>query len=243
MYGKSARAASKAGFRACAALLRPDSASYHAANVTYSEPKRAAVFDLKRAIPLSLLLSIASPGCASAGQYVWYSELPKTEQGVDTGDYVIGVGDSVNIRVYEQDGLSGEIKIRNDGKIGLPLAGEVVAAGKRPFDLSREIEQRMKEFIVSPRVVVNVTVAHPVSVTVVGEVGAVGTLTMDPPARLVDALAKSGGLNDFADTSKIFVLRQFPAFRRVRFKWEDIMRNAGGAATFPLRTGDVVVVE
>ncbi len=225
------------------ALLHPERASYHAPNVTYSESRCAAVVGLTRAIPLSLLLLIALPGCASAGQYVWYSELPKTEQGMDTGDYVIGVGDTVNIRVYEQDGLSGEVKIRNDGKLGLPLAGEVVAAGKRPFDLSREIEQRLKEFIVSPRVVVNVTLAHPVSVTVVGEVGTVGTLTMDPPARLVDALAKSGGLNDFADSTKIFVLRQFPAFRRIRFKWEAIMRNEGGAATFPLRTGDVVVVE
>jgi polysaccharide export outer membrane protein len=224
-------------------LLRAERASYHALNVPYSEPKRVDAVDLKRTVWLSLLLLFAAPACASAGQYVWFAELPKTEQGVDTGDYVIGVGDSVNIRVYEQEGLSGEIKIRNDGKIGLPLAGEVVAAGKRPFDLSREIEQRLKEFIVSPRVVVNVTVAHPVSVTVVGEVGTVGTLTMDAPARLVDALAKSGGLNDFADTTKIFVLRQFPSFRRIRFKWEDIMRNEGGAATFPLRTGDVVVVE
>lgn len=219
-------------------------------NVTYSESERATVVGLKRAIstslsPFALLgaLLFALPGCASAGQYVWFSELPKSDQGAEAGDYVIGVGDSVNIRVYEQDGLSGELKIRNDGKLGLPLAGEIVAAGKRPFDLSREIEQRLKEFIVSPRVVVNVTSAHPISVTVVGEVGTVGILTMDPPARLVDALAKSGGLNDFADSTKIFVLRQFPSFRRIRFKWEDILRNEGGAAAFPLRGGDVIVVE
>jgi len=212
-------------------------------NVTYSESKRAAVVGLKRAISTSLLLLLALPGCAGAGQYVWFSELPKPEQGVESGDYVIGLGDSVNIRVYEQDGLSGELKVRNDGKVGLPLAGELVAAGKRPFDLSREIEQRLKEFIVTPRVVVNVTSSHPVSVTVVGEVGTVGILTMDPPSRLVDALAKSGGLNDFADSTKIFVLRQFPSFRRIRFKWEDILRNEGGAASFPLRTGDVIVVE
>ena len=219
-------------------------------NVTYSESKRAAVVGLKRAISTSLLrlaflfaLLFALPGCASAGQYVWFSELPKSDQGVEAGDYVIGVGDSVNIRVYEQDGLSGELKIRNDGKLGLPLAGEIVAAGKRPFDLSREIEQRLKEFIVSPRVVVNVTSSHPISVTVVGEVGTVGILTMEPPARLVDALAKSGGLNDFADSTKIFVLRQFPAFRRIRFKWEDVLRNEGGAAAFALRSGDVIVVE
>ncbi len=226
-------------------MLRPESASYHAPNVTHSESKRATVVGLKGAASSSLLLLflLAAPGCAGAGQYVWYSELPKLEQSSVSSDYVIGVGDTVAIRVYEQDGLSGELRIRNDGKIGLALAGEITAAGKRPFDLAREIEQRLKEFIVSPRVVVNVTSSHPVSITVVGEVGAVGILTMEPTARLVDALSKSGGLNEFADSTKIFVLRQFPSFRRIRFKWDDIIRNQGGAASFPLRTGDVVVVE
>jgi polysaccharide export outer membrane protein len=189
----------------------------------------------------ALLWSLS--GCAGVGQYVWYSELPNTERGEVAADYVIGVGDSISIRVYEQEGLSGEFKIRSDGKVALPLAGEIVAAGKRPLELSQELETRLKQFIVTPRVTVNVSAAHPVTVTVVGEVGAVGTLTMDPPARLVDALAKSGGLKDYADESKIFVLRQFPMFKRIRFRWDDLLRNEGGAATFPLRTGDVVVVE
>lgn len=188
------------------------------------------------------LLSLA-PSCASAGQYVWYGELPTSERGAVGGDYVIGVGDAISIRVYEQDGLSGDVKIRSDGKIALPLAGELVAAGKRPLELSREIETRLKEFIVSPRVTVNVNEAHPITVTVVGEVGTVGTLTMDPPARIVDALAKSGGLGEYADSSKIFVLRQFPTFKRIRFKWEELVRNQDGSATFPLRTGDVIVVD
>jgi polysaccharide biosynthesis/export protein len=192
---------------------------------------------------LGAALVVSLFGCAGAGQYVWYSELPSSERGVVAADYVIGVGDVVSIRVYEQEGLSGDVKIRSDGKLALPLAGEVVAAGKPPLQLSQELEAQLKQFIVSPRVTVNVTEAQPITVTVVGEVGAVGTLTLEPPARLVDALAKSGGLKDYADTSKIFVLRQFPTFKRVRFRWEDLLRNEGGAATFPLRTGDVVVVE
>lgn len=182
-------------------------------------------------------------GCAGAGQYVWYSELPSNERGEIGGDYVIGVGDTIAIRVYEQEGLSGDGKIRSDGKIALPLAGEVVAAGKRPLELSREIEARLKEFVVTPRVTVNVIEARPVTVTVMGEVKTIGSITIEQPARIVDALAKSGGLSDYADTSQIFVLRQFPAFKRIRFKWDDLKRNEGGAATFPLRTGDVIVVD
>lgn len=189
------------------------------------------------------LLVLPGLGCASAGQYVWYREMPPAERSGAAGDYVIGVGDTISIRVYEQDGLSGDVRIRTDGKIALPLAGEMVVAGKRPLELSREIEAALKQFIVSPRVTVNVTTSQPVTVTVVGEVSKIGTVTLEPPARLVEALAQSGGPGEFADKTKIFVLRQFPAYRRIRFSWDAILRNEDGAATFPLRTGDVVVLE
>lgn len=189
------------------------------------------------------LASAASLGCAGAGQYVWYRELPSIERAAAAGDYVIGIGDELSIRVYEQDGLSSDVKIRSDGKIALPLAGEVVAAGKRPAELSAELERLLKQFIVTPRVTVNVKTAQPITVTVMGEVGTVGVLTIDPPARLVDALARSGGLGEYAQSDRIFVLRQFPDFKRIRFTWDEILRNEGGSASFPLRTGDVVVVD
>lgn len=182
-------------------------------------------------------------GCASAGQYVWYGEMASSERATMAGDYVIGIGDTISIRVYEQDGVSSDVKIRSDGKIALPFVGELVAAGKRPLELSREIEARLKEFIVTPRVTVNVATSLPITVTVVGEVSRIGTVTLEPPARLVDALAQSGGPGEFADKSKIFVLRQFPSYRRIRFTWDAILRNEHGAAAFPVRTGDVIVIE
>jgi len=159
------------------------------------------------------------------------------------GDYVIGIGDTISIRVYENEGVSADVKIRSDGKVALPFTGELVAAGKRPLELSQEIEGRLKQFIVTPRVTVNVATSQPITVTVVGEVAKIGTVTLEPPARLVEALAQSGGPGEFADKSRIFVLRQFPTYKRVRFTWDAILRNENGAAAFPLRTGDVIVVE
>jgi polysaccharide biosynthesis/export protein len=188
-------------------------------------------------------LAFAGSGCAGAGQYVWFKEMPQTERDVLAGDYVIGVGDGISIRVYEQDGLSSDVKIRSDGKIAIPLVGEIVVAGKRPLELSRELEGLLKQFVVSPRVTVNVSAAQPISVTVLGEVAHIGVLTLEPPARLVEAMAQSGGPNDFADRDRIFVLRQFPTYKRIRFKWQSILRNEDNAAQFPLRTGDVIVVE
>lgn len=185
----------------------------------------------------------AVSGCASAGQFVWYRDMPSSEWGSENGEYVIGVGDTINIRVYEQDNVSGTAKIRRDGRIALPLAGELVVAGKHPSVLAKEIEGRLKEFIVTPRVTVNVETSQPVTVTAVGEIAHVGALTLEPPARLVEALAQAGGPTDYADKSRIFVLRQFPTFQRIRFDYDAILRNEKNAATFPLRTGDVVVVE
>ncbi len=182
-------------------------------------------------------------GCASAGQFVWYKDLPKTDWDARSGDYVIGVGDVVNIRVYEQEGLSGTVKVRRDGRVGLPLVGEIMAAGKAPLALSHELEARLKEFIVSPRVTANIETSQPVVVSALGELKTTGTITLEAPSELVQALAQAGGPAEFADKTRIFVLRQFPASQRIRFTYDAIVRNEAGAATFPLRTGDVIIVE
>jgi polysaccharide export outer membrane protein len=189
------------------------------------------------------LLCASAGGCASAGNFTWYQDLPRTAWGTDVDRYVIGVGDTINIRVYEQDGLSANEKVRRDGRIALPLAGELEVAGKHPFDLAKEVETRLKEFVVSPHVTVNVELSQPVTVTAIGEISHIGTLTMEPPARMIEALAMAGGPSEFADKSRIFVLRQFPTFQRIRFSYDAIVHNEGGAAGFPLRTGDVIVVE
>jgi len=209
----------------------------------FKHPRRSfGSLALRRSL-LVLALGVLSSGCASAGQYVWYGEMAESERSPSSADYFINVGDTVSIRVYEQEGLSGDVKVRRDGKTALPLVGEIVVAGKRPLELSAEIETKLKQFIVSPRVTVNVASSQPVSVTTIGEVQRVGSLTLEPPARLVEAMAQCGGPNDFADRSRIFVLRQFPTYKRIRFTWNAIMHNEGGAAAFPLRTGDVIVVE
>ena len=188
-----------------------------------------------------LLLVVTS--CSSSGPYTWYTRVPKSEWGSPTGEYVIGVGDTISIRVYEQEAVSASGKIRRDGRIALPLVGELMVAGKAPSALARELETKLKQFIVSPRVTVNVEQSQPIQVTTLGEIGTKGTLTLEPPATLIQALAQAGGLTEYADESAIFVLRFLPTFQRIRFDYDAIIENDAGAATFPLRTGDVIMVE
>ena len=193
-------------------------------------------------MPLGLL-SLSAAGCGSSVASTWYKELPNTDWKTDNQEYVIGVGDTINIRVYEQEGLSASLRIRRDGRIALPLLGELMAAGKHPSELAKEVEGRLKEFVVSPRVTVNVEISQPVTISAIGEIAKVGPLTLEQPARLIEAMAQAGGPGEFADKSRIFVLRRFPSFQRIRFTYDAIVHNDDGAAGFPLRTGDVIVIE
>jgi polysaccharide biosynthesis/export protein len=203
------------------------------------------LFPATRAASVHLILAVlvAATGCASAGTFTWYSDLPRADWTTDKSEYLIGVGDTLSIRVYEQEGLSETVKVRRDGRIALALAGELLAAGKHPQEFAREIEAQLKQFIVTPRVTVNVEQSQPVTVTAIGEISHIGSLTLEPPARLIEALAQAGGPGEYADKTRIFVLRQFPRFQRIRFTYDAVVHDEGGAAGFPLRTGDVIVVE
>ena len=192
----------------------------------------------------ALLCLWLATACASTGPYVWYHDLPRNEWDPAPGEYVIGVGDGVSVHVYAQESLTTHTKVRTDGRIALPLVGEVVAAGKHPSALAQEVETRVAQFVQQPHVTVNIDDVQPVVVSFLGEVGHVGTLTLDRSSTtLLQAIAQAGGPTDYADRSKIFVLRKTPEFRRIRFTYDDLVENRGSAALFPLRTGDVIVVE
>lgn len=169
--------------------------------------------------------------------------MPQSEWSTAPGEYIIAPGDTISIRVYDQDPLSAHAKLRSDGRLAMPFIGEVMAVGKTPAALALELEARLKTFIVSPRVIVNVEDSLPITVSVLGEVGTRGNLSLPAPATLLQALAQAGGPTDFADKDAIFLVRQKPVFRRIRFSYDALLTNEGGAATFPVRTGDVIVVQ
>jgi polysaccharide export outer membrane protein len=130
--------------------------------------------------------------------------------------------------------------VRFDGRIAIPLLGEVDARGKKPGSLRGEIEARLKDFIVSPSVILSVDEVQPITVVVMGEVTHPGAFPLPPNASLAQALAQSGGLTDFAQRDRIFVVR---AAQRIRFTYDAVSHNAAKAAEFRLLPGDVVVVE
>jgi polysaccharide export outer membrane protein len=193
---------------------------------------------------LCAMVFFASSGVVascSAGEYIWYTQLPPTQ--AQPPDYLIDTGDSVDVRVlgHEDMGVLKQ-KVRADGRISLPLVGDVEARGKRPSALRAEIEGRLKDYLVSPSVTISVDAA-PMTIICLGEVGKPGAVAMEPGGGLARALALSGGLTDFASRDRIFVVRQKPTPMRIRFNYQWVLRDQDHAASFPLRPGDLLVVE
>jgi polysaccharide export outer membrane protein len=186
--------------------------------------------------------SLALSSCAGPGQYIWFQELPP-ETALTNNEYVIGVGDVVSIRVFGHEDMNAHQRVRSDGRLSLMLIGDVEAKGKRPSALKAELEGRLKDYIVSPSVVVNIDEAQPVVVLFFGEVAHTGAVSLDQDTRFAHAMALGGGLSDFASKDRVFVVRSEPKPMRIRFTYESIIRNIGGAGDFKLHRGDVVEVE
>lgn len=174
-----------------------------------------------------------------------FLEVDESALADDTG-YVISPGDVLQVRVFQQEAMSARVKVRGDGKVSLPMLNDVLAAGKSPSVLASELQVRLKDFINTPVVTVSLEESRPITVSVLGEVVRPGVVTLDPGAGVLQALAASGGLTDFAHRDGLFVLRKIagqPAPRRLRFTFEVLARGEGPAARFTLLPGDVVVAE
>jgi polysaccharide export outer membrane protein len=190
-------------------------------------------------------LAVVLSACGSSAAYVWIQDLPNNSPDASRADeYTINAGDTVNIRVFEQEAISSRVRVRADGRVALPFLGDTEVRGKRPQDLARELEARLKEYIVSPKVTVNVDEFQPITVAVLGEVAHPGSYPLDPVnAGVLQALAGAGGLTEFANRDRIFVLRRVPSVQRIRFTFDTLNGSEPRAVTFALQSGDVVVVE
>jgi polysaccharide export outer membrane protein len=198
---------------------------------------------MRRAIFL-VCLGLAAPsiGCSGSGSYVWYSQL-SPEALAAANEYVVTIGDMLNIRVLGHEDMSTHVRVRSDGRVAVPIVGEVAAAGKRPSALRSEIEARLKDYIVMPSVTLNVDETLPPKVMLLGEVGHPGVFAVEPNTSLAEALALGGGITEYASRDRIFLLRSTPQPVRIRFTWDAVTHDIAHAATFPVRAGDVIVVE
>ena len=185
-------------------------------------------------------LALALASCASTGRFVWVDELPASTTSLG---YVIAPGDTLNVRVFNQDAMSARAKVRADGQITLPFVNDVAAAGTTPGVLAQQLQTRLKDFINNPVVSVALEEARQLNVTVLGEVVKPGVYPLEPGAGLLPAIAAAGGLTDWASKDSIFVIRPGTPAWRIRFRFSALAHAEGRAGVFRLQSGDQIVVE
>lgn len=175
-------------------------------------------------------------GCAS------YPPAPKTA-AVDY-NYIIGPGDNVNIVVWRNPELSQSVPVRPDGKIAAPLLENIVAMGKDPSTLARELEKELSKYIRDPVVTVIVTgFVGPYSeqIRVVGEAAKPQVLAYKQKMTLLDVMIAVGGITDFADGNAASIYR--PSERKqygVRIK--DLIKRGEIDANVEMRPGDILII-
>jgi polysaccharide export outer membrane protein len=154
-------------------------------------------------------------------------------------EYRIGVEDVLEISVWKEPQLNTTAPVRPDGKVSVPLAGEVEAAGRTAKELEVELASRYATRINSPTVSVVVKELNASRVFVLGEVARPGVYPMRGALTVVQALALAGGLTEFADRDDIVILRRAESGQQ-RLKLD--LEDAVGSAAIELAPGDTVVV-
>jgi polysaccharide export outer membrane protein len=157
-------------------------------------------------------------------------------------DYVIGADDQLKIVVWKETELSETLPVRPDGKISMPLLGDVIAAGMTPMDLAASIQQKLKKYISDPRVTVVVTAMTSQRVFVTGEVAHSGATTLLPHMTVLQALS-SAGFTQFANLKAIYVLRNDGGRQsKIPFNYKEVVKGQHPEQNIELKPGDTIVV-
>ncbi len=199
---------------------------------------------LEHSIPYTLVLCLllGASACGASGKYVWVHERPR-DPAVDGGRTLIGPGDLLEVQIYGDEQSSTTARVLADGTLTLALLGPVHVAGQRSEQLAASLELQLKRFIAAPEVTVIIRESL-ISVSVIGEVKEGGVLELVAPATVLEALAKAGGLTEFAESSCIFVIRtEADRIERIRFDYDALVQGRVPASTFQLKTGDALVVD
>jgi polysaccharide biosynthesis/export protein len=158
--------------------------------------------------------------------------------------FVIGADDVLAVSVWKEPDVSRVVPVRSDGKISLPLAGEVQAGGTTPRQLEKAIAAKLQSFISEPEVTVIVQQINSQKFNILGLVARPGAYPLTNSATVLDAIALAGGFRDFAKQKSIYILRQNPdgGQTRIPFNYKDVIKGKNVEQNVKLQPRDTVVV-
>ncbi len=158
---------------------------------------------------------------------------------------MVGPGDTLRIFVLRNPELSVEVPVRPDGKISTPLASDLVAVGKTPSQLARDLEKELAEYVRSPTV--SVIVTHPASVfsqvKVVGQAAHPQAIPFRNGMTVLDVIIEVGGLSQFAAGNRAKIVRTKDGkTEEIRVRLEDLLNRGDVSQNLPMNAGDVLVI-
>jgi len=187
-----------------------------------------------------LLLALGLAGCATGG-------MPPAPSKAALPDYkyVIGPGDSLNIVVWRNPELSTTVPVRPDGKFTSPLIEDMIAIGKNPTDLAREIETRLKKYIQDPVVTVIVSGfmgATTEQIRVVGQATKPQALPYRQNMTLLDVMIAVGGITEFAAGNRAVLVRSVENNKEYGVRLRDLLKGGDVSANVEMLPGDVIII-
>ncbi|WP_197414049.1 polysaccharide biosynthesis/export family protein [Terracidiphilus gabretensis] len=159
-------------------------------------------------------------------------------------NYVIGDGDVLGINVWKEQELTGPIPVRLDGKISLPLIGEIQASGRTPTQLKNDITDKLRAYLSAPDVTVTVLQMNSQKFNILGRVSKPGSYPLSATTTVLDGIAAAGGFLDFAKQKGVYILRKNSEGRmtRIAFNYKDVIRGNHPEENIQLRPDDTIVV-
>lgn len=159
-------------------------------------------------------------------------------------EYTIGSDDLLAVNVWKEPEISRNVVVRPDGKISLPLVGDLRASGRTPVQLQDDIKAQLSNYLANPEVTVILQEARSQKFNILGEVEHPGSYPLSRSMTVLDAIAVAGGLRDFAKGRKIYVLRvKDDGLReRLMFNYKEVIKGQSLRQNVELRPRDTVVV-
>jgi polysaccharide export outer membrane protein len=162
-----------------------------------------------------------------------------------TTDYIIGPEDVLDITVWKNADLSKTVQVRPDGRISLPLIGDVVAVSRTSAQLTEEITGRLKAYMENPTVSIGVKEVNSYTIFVLGEVVHPGRYPLKSKTTLLQAVTLAGGFTQVASRNKIVIFRFAKAgdpLMKIKASYDDIVLRDGTNQNIELKPGDTIVV-
>lgn len=199
---------------------------------------------LNSAVSAISAVIVVSLSAAQAEKPAPQAVVVQQPQGVAVpGDYVVGPEDVLGIVFWRDQDMTGDVTVRPDGKITLPLIGDIDAAGLRPDALKTVIEKAATKFITEPTIAVVVRQINSRKVFITGEVKTPGAYPLIGPRTVMQLIALAGGLSEYADGNAITVMRlENGRQRSFKFHYNDVARGKALPQNILLQPGDTVVV-